>query len=68
MVQQFIKLAEVKKITGLSGSSIYRLASESKFPKPIKLSVRSSGFLLSEVEQWVSERIKASRDIRRGEK
>jgi len=41
-----IKLDEVKRRTTFSGSTIYRLAAEDKFPKPIKLSERSSGWLL----------------------
>lgn len=64
MSQQILKLSEVKLITGLSGSSIYRKAAdpEDSFPKPIKLSIRSSGFLQSEISQWLQERIEASRN------
>lgn len=63
MSQRVIKLNEVKRITGLSGSSIYRKAADpdDSFPRPIKLSVRSSGFLHSEISQWLDERIEASR-------
>ncbi|WP_069296565.1 AlpA family phage regulatory protein, partial [Methylophaga muralis] len=56
------KLSELKLITGLSGSSIYRGAANGTFPKPIKLSERSSGWLKSEVEQWLKNRIEASRN------
>lgn len=64
MSQRVLKLTEVKQITGLSGSSIYRKAADPKdsFPKPIKLSTRSSGFLQSEISQWLDERIEASRN------
>lgn len=61
MTQQILKLPEVKKTTGLSGSSIYRLISKSQFPQQIKLSERSSGWLKSEVDQWIQDRIEASR-------
>lgn len=61
MTHQILKLPEVKRITGLSGSSIYRGAASGTFPKPIKLGARSSGFIKSEIEQWLSERIEASR-------
>jgi len=60
--QQILKLIEVKKTTGLSGSTIYRLISQGDFPKQIKLSERSSGWLQSEVDQWLNERISASRN------
>ena len=61
MSQQILKLSEVKRITGMSGSSIYRGAANGTFPKQIKLGERSSGWLKSEVEQWLQERIEASR-------
>jgi len=61
MAQQILKLIEIKKDTGLSGSSIYRMAKAGTFPKPIKLGERSSGWIASEVEQWLEDRITASR-------
>jgi len=61
MAQQILKLIEIKKDTGLSGSSIYRMAKAGTFPKPIKLGERSSGWIASEVDQWLNERIAASR-------
>lgn len=61
MALQIRKLSEVKNTTGLSGSTVYRLAKEGKFPKPIKLGERSSGWLSSEIEKWLEERITASR-------
>jgi len=62
MAEQIRKLSEVSEISGLSGSTIYRLAKKGQFPKPIKLGQRSSGWLKSEVEQWLQERIEASRN------
>jgi prophage regulatory protein len=62
MSQQIRKLLEVKNTTGLSGSSIYRMASAGTFPKPIKLGERSSGWIDSEIKQWLDDRITASRN------
>ncbi len=62
MAQQILKLNNVTKITGLSGSSIYRLIALGRFPKQIKLSERSSGWIASEVDQWLEDRIAVSRD------
>jgi len=59
--QQILKLTDIKKATGLSGSSIYRMASKGTFPSPIKLGERSSGWIGSEVDQWIDDRITASR-------
>jgi len=61
MSDRIIKLPEVKKITGLSGSSVYRMGANGTFPKPIRIGTRSSGWLKSEIDQWLEERIAASR-------
>lgn len=61
MSTAILKLPEVMRRTGLSRSSIYKLASEQKFPPPVKLSERSSGFVEQEIESWLSERIANSR-------
>jgi len=62
MTYQILKLSEVKLLTSLSGSSIYRAAAKGTFPKPIKLGERSSGWLKSEVDQWLQKRIETSRN------
>lgn len=62
MTEKILKLSEVKLITGLSASSIYRGVSAGTFPPQIKLSERSSGWLNSEVNHWLQERIEASRN------
>lgn len=54
---KIIRLPETATKTGLSRSSIYALISAGKFPKQIKLSVRSMGFLESEVDAWIESRI-----------
>lgn len=61
-MSQILKLSEVKLISGLSASSVYRGAANGTFPKPIKLSERSSGWIKSEIDQWLKERIEASRN------
>lgn len=58
---RFIKLPEVKSKTGTSKSNIYALAQKGEFPKPVKLSERSSAWIESEVDQWIEDRI-AQRD------
>ena len=54
----FVKLQKVKELTTLSRTTIYRLIQEGKFPKQIKLSERSSGWLESEVLAYLDECIK----------
>jgi len=42
-------------MVGLGTTKIYELIAEGRFPKPIKLSVRSVGWLESEVQAWIKE-------------
>jgi prophage regulatory protein len=56
-----IRLPQVIQKTGLSRSSIYASIAEGKFPAQIKLTKRSSGWLESEIDQWISDRV-ADRD------
>ena len=61
MSEQILKLPEVTKLTGLARSTIYKLISEDRFPKQIKLTSFSSGWIKSEVDYWIDERIALSR-------
>ena len=57
MKNQLIKLKEVLAITGLSRSYVYALAQQDLFPKPVKLTERSSAWVAAEVEEWIESRI-----------
>lgn len=54
---RLLRLADVENTTGLRKSSIYALAREGKFPKPINLSRRMSAWSESAVLSWVQDRI-----------
>ncbi len=53
------RLRDVCRATGLSKSTIYRMAADGKFPKPFKITDRASGWDAEEVERWIAERIAA---------
>lgn len=63
MSEQILKLPDVIKATGLARSTVYKLISENRFPKQIKLTSFSSGWLESEISQWIDERIALSRQM-----
>ena len=54
---KLIKLPEVIQITSLSKSAIYGLAKSGKFPKPLKLSERSSAWLEQDIHEWIESKI-----------
>ena len=58
---RFLRLKEVLAICGKSRSSIYDAIKKGGFPKPVKLSGRSSAWIKSEVEQWAVDCIRARR-------
>lgn len=59
---KFIRLKEVLDICGKSRSSVYEAIKRGEFPAPVKLHGRSSGWIKSEIQQWVDSCIKASRN------
>jgi prophage regulatory protein len=63
MSNEILRLPRVKIKAGLSRSSIYAAVAQGKFPKPIKLQVRAVGWLESEIEEWIRERVKDSRKL-----
>ena len=52
-----LRISEVRRLTGLSESAIYRAAQRGQFPRPLKISERSSAFVASEVTGWIASRI-----------
>lgn len=58
---KILRRPEVEKVTGLCRSTIYAKMEDGTFPKPIKLSERSVGWLEHEVQEWLKNRISDSR-------
>ena len=58
---EFIKIAEVRKITGMSTSTIYERMLANQFPKQVKLGPRSVAWVKSEVQAWAKAMISAAR-------
>jgi prophage regulatory protein len=50
---RILRLPEVAHVTGTSRSQIYRLVKAGKFPAPVKLGQRSSGWKFHEVQAWI---------------
>ena len=61
MEHQILGLTDVIAMTGLSRSTIYLRMVQGKFPKKINLGSRAVGWISSEVNEWIEERIRESR-------
>jgi prophage regulatory protein len=58
---RILRLPEVMARVGLKRASIYQHMAAGSFPKQISLGVRAVGWLENEIDQWLSDRISASR-------
>jgi prophage regulatory protein len=61
MTIKILRLPTVIEKTGKPRSTIYWMIENNLFPKQIKLSVRSVGWLESEVNAWIEQRVNESR-------
>lgn len=57
MAYNILRLPQVKTETGLSRSALYQRISEGTFPKQINLGGRAVGWLASDIENWIKQRI-----------
>ena len=54
---KFYRMPELKEITGLSPSGVYKLIRESRFPRGVKLTSRATGWLSHDVDRWLESRL-----------
>ena len=64
MANTILRLPDVIKRTGLSKSTIYLYIEHGKFPAQIRLGSRSVGWIEAQIDGWINQQIKASRDTR----
>jgi prophage regulatory protein len=54
--ERILRMTEVKKIIGLSRSSIYLMMKKGQFPAQVKIGKRAVGWFSSRVFSWVEMR------------
>lgn len=57
-----LRRKQVEEQTGLKRSTIYDYLKNNTFPKPIKLGGKSAGWIESEIQEWIMEQIKKTRE------
>lgn len=62
-IERVLRWPEVRDRVPISRSHAHALAAKGGFPKPIKIGPRASGWLESEVEAWLEQRISDSRKV-----
>jgi prophage regulatory protein len=56
-VERLIRIGEVKRLTGISTATLYRKISANEFPRPVRLGAVARAWPLSEVQDWITERM-----------
>lgn len=54
---KFYRMPELRQLTGLSQSGLYKLMREGKFPKGVKLTSRATGYRSDLVDSWIDGRM-----------
>ena len=57
---RIFRLPQVREVTGLGKTMIYRLEAAQRFPKRIKIGLRAVGWLEGDIRDWVLARVQDS--------
>ena len=64
----FFNAEEVRGVTGLSRTTVWRLEAQGDFPRRRQITAKRVGWLVSEVEEWAESRPLAQPDPGMGER
>jgi len=57
MQKKLVRLPQVIERTSLKRSTIYEMMGNGSFPKPVKLNLRSNGWIEAEIDAWLDRRV-----------
>lgn len=52
---RILRLPLVMELTGLPKSTLYHYIKQAKFPKPVRLGIRSVGWIKDDVDEWLRQ-------------
>lgn len=55
--QAVVRWPELKRMVGLGRVTVWRWGRDGKFPRPVSLGPNCTGWLRSEVEDWLAGRV-----------
>lgn len=57
MNPKILRIGQVIAVTGLPRSSVYALARQGRFPKPVPIAGRRVGWSAAQVTAWITQRL-----------
>lgn len=60
-MEKILRLRETLSTVGFSRSTLYSEIAKGRFPKPIRLSRRTSGWRLSDIQNWIRQKAEEAR-------
>ena len=61
---RFIRPVEVLRMIGVSRTTLWRMVQAGAFPAPVRITDRSRGYVLEDVEAWMKARTERSSPAR----
>ena len=58
---KILRLSQVREVTSLSRATVYEMSRTGDFPRQVRIGLRASGWVESEVQDWLKRRV-AERD------
>jgi prophage regulatory protein len=58
--ERILRMHQITDLTGLSKSTLYLYMKQGKFPRSIPIGERSRGFVESQVQEWINQKIGGS--------
>ena len=56
---RFVRPQEVRKMLGVSKTTLWRMVQAGAFPRPVEITERNRGYLLDDVQAWMLARLEA---------
>lgn len=56
-----IRMPQVVEMTGVSRAHVYALIARDEFPRPVRIGKRAVGWIVEDIEAWISARPSAGR-------
>lgn len=57
---KLLRLPQVMEMTGLRKTKIYELNAEGAFPRRVKITAHSVGWVEAEIQAWLAQRVESS--------